>query len=225
MRSLRLVVVISCSLASVLSGATPKTAPNVTYTAEGTFASPPVSGADQLKLAGEPFTINIVANAASVPIKHGSNWAVYSPFKMTGQVHSGLLGPTPIAIASAAASIQLAIGPDYDIFIAAFPVKVVGISLTVRATIDLPAGTLANLYIHPFSAVTLSATNTTVVYSNGTESTTLGIQNGSVGAAVPPTGGVVKAARQGANGTDGTEPGRAETLMRREEPNTKSFCC
>jgi hypothetical protein len=50
-----------------LSGATPDTAPNVTYIATGTFSSPAVSGEDTLKLAGEPFTIDIIANAASVP--------------------------------------------------------------------------------------------------------------------------------------------------------------
>src|SRR5579871_792497 len=128
-------------------------APNVTYTAAGTFVNPAVSGNDTLKLAGEPFTIVIVANAAAVPIEHGPNWAVFSPLKMTGEVHSGLLGSTPVNIASGAASIQLAYGPSYDIFTTAFPVKVVGISLTIHATIDLPAGTLANQLIHPFAAV------------------------------------------------------------------------
>jgi hypothetical protein len=52
-----------------MSGATsPDSAPNVTYTATGTFTNPQVSGDDTLKLAGEPFTINIVAPANSVPV-------------------------------------------------------------------------------------------------------------------------------------------------------------
>ena len=172
-------IVLFCGAVAVFAAA-----PNVTYTAAGTFGNPAVSGADELKMAGEPFTINIVASSASEPIKHGSNWAVYSPFKMTGEVHSGLVGPTPVNIASGAASIQLAQGPDYDIFIAAFPVKVVGISLTVKATIQLPVGTLANLYVHPFSPVTLDPTITSVVYSDGTNDTTLSIQSGSLTAVV-----------------------------------------
>jgi hypothetical protein len=45
----------------------PNTAPNVTYTASGTFSTPATSGLDTLQLAGEPFTISIVANAASPP--------------------------------------------------------------------------------------------------------------------------------------------------------------
>ena len=159
-------------------------APDVSYTAAGTFSNPAVSGADDLKLAGEPFTITIVASSASEPSKHGSNWGVYSPFKMTGEVHSGLIGSTPVDIASGAASIQLAIGPAYDIFITAFPVKVVGISLTIKATINLPVGTLANLYIHPFSAVALNPSITTISYSDGTNTTVLSVQSGSLTAVI-----------------------------------------
>src|SRR5580704_14925498 len=130
------VSVISCCLVAALRfAASANTAPNVTFTAAGTFANPQVSGSDELKMSGEPFSISIVANAAAVPIEHGPNWAVYSPLKMTGVVHSGLLGPTPVSIASGAASIELVVGSSSDLFITAFPVKVVGISLIINATI------------------------------------------------------------------------------------------
>jgi hypothetical protein len=171
-----------------LSGAALETAPNVTYTASGTFASPPISGEDTLKLAGEPFAINIVANAGSVPIKHGRNWAVLSPFKMTGTVHSGLLGATPIEIASDEASIYETIGPDYDPFETGFPVDVVGIKLTVHAQITLPAGTLPRPLIHPFAAVTLTPANATVSYADGTNVTVLGIETGTLAATIPAGG-------------------------------------
>jgi hypothetical protein len=168
-----------------LRGATPETAPNVTYTASGTFASPPISGEDTLRLAGEPFSINIVANAGSVPIQHGRNWAVLSPFKMTGIVHSGLLGATPVSIASDAASIYETIGPDYDPFETGFPVDVVGIKLTIQAQITLPANTLVKPLIHPFAAVSLTPANSTVTYSDGTNVTVLAIQVGTLGATIP----------------------------------------
>jgi len=174
-----------------LSGVTPDTAPNVTYTASGTFASPPISGPDTLKLAGEPFSIDIVANAGSVPIEHGRNWAVLSPFKMTGIVHSGLLGATPVSIASDEASIYETIGPDYDPFETGFPVDVIGIKLTIHAQVTLPAGTLAKPLIHPFAAVTLTPANATVTYSDGTNVTVLAIQTGTL-AATLPTGGNTK---------------------------------
>jgi hypothetical protein len=171
-----------------LRGATPEKAPNVTYAASGTFASPPISGEDTLKLAGEPFAITIVANAGSVPVKHGRNWAVLNPFKMTGTVHSGLLGATPIEIASDEASIYETVGPDYDPFETGFPVDVVGIKLTVRAQITLPAGSLPRPLIHPFAAVTLTPANATVSYTDGTNVTVLGIETGTLAATIPTVG-------------------------------------
>ncbi len=170
------------------------TAPNVTFTATGTFATPAVSGADSLKLAGEPFTISIVANAASVPIKHGPNWAVFSPLKMTGTVHSALTGGSPVPIASAATSISQVVGPNFDLFTAGFPVKVVGISLTIRANITLPAGTLPNQLIHIFSAVALTTTTATVTYSDGANTTVLAVQTGTLAATIPATAAIKTAA-------------------------------
>jgi hypothetical protein len=183
---------ISWFAVSESTGATPDTGPNVTFTAAGTFASPPISGTDTLKLAGEPFSIAIVAAAGSVPIKHGRNWAVISPLKMTGVVHSGLLGSNPVNIASAGASIYQAVGPSYDPFQTAFPVRVVGISLTIDAQITLPAGTLAKPLIHPFAAVALSPANTIVTYSDGTNTTTLAVQSGTLAAALPTGGDAVR---------------------------------
>ena len=78
-----------------------------------------------------------------------------------------------------------AVGPDYDPVETAFPVKVVGISLTINAQFTLPADTLAKPLIHPFSAVDLSPSNATVTYTNGSDATTLTIARGSLVAALP----------------------------------------
>ena len=180
---------------SGLSGANvPDTAPNVVFTASGTFANPQISGSDSLKLAGEPFTINIVANAGLAPLQHGSNWALFSPLQMTGAVHSGLLGPTAVNVASKGASILQAIGPQYDPFQTGFPVKVVGISLTINAQITMPADTLTKPLIHPFAGVPLSASNATVTYSNGTDSTVLAVASGTLIAVVAGGGSTRQAA-------------------------------
>jgi hypothetical protein len=61
-----------------LVAATPDTAPNITYTATGTFDTVVISGADVFKLAGEPFSISVVVNAAATPSSHGSQWAKYT---------------------------------------------------------------------------------------------------------------------------------------------------
>jgi hypothetical protein len=165
------------------------TAPNVTYTASGTFSDTPVIGNDTFKLAGEPFSISIVASSSSPPVANGPDWYMFGPFHMTGVVHSGLLGPTPVNINSAQASILQGITPDYDLFQSSFPVRVVGVSLTIEATIYLPPGTLATLLIHPFPAVELFPGNATVTYSSGGEATTLAVGTGTIVATAPTVKG------------------------------------
>ena len=161
-------------------------APIVTYTASGTFAATATSGADTLKLAGEPFTVSISASSASEPFKHGRNWGAYDKLKLTGTVHSGLLGAEPVNIASAESTIIQAIDPgQYDQFTMEAPVKVVGISLTIDAVIILPPNTIANPYLHPFAAVGLAPGNATLTYSNGSDSTVLPIQSGTMVATIP----------------------------------------
>ncbi|HTQ53808.1 MAG TPA: hypothetical protein VMI94_05060 [Bryobacteraceae bacterium] len=179
------VAALSClGFAGVGTSPAPAAAPNVTFTAAGTFASTPTSGSDSLKLANEPFTISVVANAAAVPISHGPNWAVFSPLKMTGVVHSGLLGPTPVSIASYAAGIEQLVGPQFDEFVLAVPVRIVGINLTIHATVFMPPGTIPNQLIHIFGPVPMNPSTATVTYSDGYNTTSLAIQTGTLSATV-----------------------------------------
>lgn len=156
------------------------TAPNVVYTATGVFATPPVSGNDLFKLAGNAYTLSVTANAATVPTTHGQQWAKYTKLKMTGSVQSGLL-PTPTSISNNATNIQLAFGnPSYDVYGLFTPVVVVGITLQVVATIHMPPGTITTALIHPFTApVTLTPAIGTMSYSDGTNTTVLGL-NGTL---------------------------------------------
>jgi hypothetical protein len=153
----------------------------VTFSAVGTFATPPLSGADALKMAGQPFTINVGGSSAAIPIQHGDNWAVFKPLTMSGTVESGLFGAVPIGISSSTAAIEQTVGVTQpDIFQSGFPITVSGIALTVRAYISLPPGTLASPYLRPFASVSLDPTNSTVSYSNGVNTTVLAVQTGSV---------------------------------------------
>ena len=168
----------------------------ITYTAAGTFAPTQTSGADTLKLAGEPFSVTISVSSSDQPDKHGSNWASYNKLKLTGRVYSGLLGASPVSIASAEASITQALdsGVD-DQFTMQAPVKVVGISLTIKAVIQMPYGTIPHFLLHPFAApVTMTASNATMTYSNGTDSTVLAIDSGTLTGTIP-SGGPAAAAR------------------------------
>jgi len=158
----------------------------ITYTASGTFAATALNGADTLKLAGEPFAVTISVSSSTKPTKSGSNWDLYTKLKLTGQVHSGLLGSTPVTIASGGASIEQFINPGQnDLFTMAAPIKVVGLSLTIKANITMPVNTITKPLLHPFNAVTLAPGNATVVYSDGTTSTTLAIQTGTLTATIP----------------------------------------
>ena len=167
--------------------ATPATAPNVTYTAFGTFGTTPISGSDLFRLAGQPFSISIVASEALVSKNHGAQWAVYSGLKMSGEVETALL-PTPVTISNSSTNLALAFGnPSYDVFLLGTPVKIVGMTVTITANITMPKGTIANDHILPFTApVSLSAANATVTYSDTTESTTLAIDSGTLSTAAKP---------------------------------------
>lgn len=184
---------LSCSAAS--SNLLAATAPIITYTASGTFASTPISGLDTLKLAGEPFSVAISVSESTPPYKHGPNWAAYNKLKLTGTVHSGLLGTSPITIGSSQASIIQAFVPaQYDMFTMEAPIKVVGINLTIKAVIIMPYGTFTSPLLQPFSTVALAPGNATIVYSDGTNSTDLGIQTGTLTATVPAATKGAKAA-------------------------------
>jgi uncharacterized protein (TIGR03437 family) len=157
-------------------------ASKVTYTASGTFAAAPAIGKDLFKLAGEPFSISVVASEASVPYKHGAKWASYNKLPMQGTVQSGLI-PTPTTISSNATVIELATGnPSYDVLAIFAPVKILSMQINFTAIIQAPKGTIPKAYpIQPFTApVTLTATTATVTYADTTDSTTLAVATGSV---------------------------------------------
>ena len=103
----------------------------ITYTATGTFAYPAVSGADQLKLAGQQFTITVLASSSDQPVSHGPNWAVFRPLKLSGVVYTGLIPNTPIPIGSKSAALELTAGTSSGIFQAGSPITVEGIGVNM----------------------------------------------------------------------------------------------
>lgn len=150
-------------------------APNVVFEAFGTFTKPPISGTDLFRLQGEPFTVSVAASAASAPVKSGNNWAVYSPLHLLGTVKSGLL-QAPTTLNSYSTSVELSYNASGEPFTLATPLRIVNLDITLRADILMPAGTLATLLIHPFTQpVALTPANATLTYTDGGESTVLGI--------------------------------------------------
>lgn len=185
--------ITAAALTFSAAAATPDKGTKVTFNASGTFASQPVSGNDTLKLAGQPFSISIVAKSSDLPANHGRNWAVFTKLTMTGTVYSGLLPGQAIPVSAKSAEVQQTAGASEDIFVANFPVTVVGIPLHISATIVMPGGTMTKPLIRPFPAVSLDPSNSTVIYSNTTASTTLTVESGTL-QATTATGGDVEAA-------------------------------
>lgn len=190
MTSVRTIQFLSITAALVcLLAAAPlvaQTAPTITYTASGIFTTPAVSGPDTFKLAGEPFSISVTASAALPPTTYGPTWAKYSNLKMTGTVHSGLV-PTPFNISTSKTNLELAVGnPSYDVLLIGAPIQVITITVNLIAQIHMPPGTITKPLIHPFSApVTLSPTNTQVVYVESGVNTALTIASGTANATCP----------------------------------------
>jgi len=178
-------VPLACLAAgAALYAQSPNTAPLVVYTASGTFATPQISGTDLYKLAGEPFSIAVVASSATVPHAHGAAWADYTGLKLKGTVHSGL-DPSGVPMTSSYTFLALALGdPNYNILEIQAPVIVIKEKITIAANIHMPVGTLSKFLIHPFTApASLNPSDATVTYTNGADSTTLAIQSGRVNAA------------------------------------------
>ncbi|HVN05617.1 MAG TPA: hypothetical protein VMT86_14425 [Bryobacteraceae bacterium] len=134
-----------------------------------------MSGTDTFRLQGEPFSISVTASSAAVPTKDGQTWAVYSPLHMVGTVSSGLLqGPTTIN--SWSTSIELSYNASGEPFSLATPLKIIDLNITIQANIVMPAGTMSTLLVHPFTApVTLTPANATLTYTDGSETTVLGM--------------------------------------------------
>jgi len=175
---------IACLATSVMTATTPSYP--VIYSANGTFGVTPLSGADTLRLAGEPFSISISAKTGTAPSQHGSNWAIYGGLGMEGTVYSGLTGAEPIPIQSDHAELQLTVGPD-DIINATFVVPVIGVALKIYAHLYVPGGTFATPSIAPFATTAVNLNGSTVTYADTTAATILSIESATVGAAFPTT--------------------------------------
>jgi hypothetical protein len=181
---------ITCAAAPPrLAAAGADASANITFTLNATFATPAISGADQLELAGQPFTISIVADSSLRPNKHEKNWAVYYGLKMNGVMYTERVPNTPITIHSPKAAIAEFIGSSEDIFQSGFRINdVVGYDIETIAKLVLPGGTLSTDLIRPFPKVVIDPTGTTVTYKNAknpTEFTVLGIQSATLVGTLP----------------------------------------
>lgn len=132
-------------------------------TINGTFGSNPVSGPDKLKLAGEPFKVTLYACESKTPKQVGSDYAIYSPIKLTGTVTSGLTGTAyPISAYTSVTLVKPPSGPD-SAQLYGSP-SVLGTTINLKGIIAVPAGTLPSTSIAPFPSVSIVTANSEFVY-------------------------------------------------------------
>jgi uncharacterized protein (TIGR03437 family) len=176
MQSIALAATVVCGFAAaenLLAASCPSTV--IAYQASGTFGTTLISGADKLKLAGEPFSITLYACQSKSPSQTGSDYDVYASIELTGTVKSSLI-LTPYNIKPTATTlilVQPATGTDTIQVQGAL--SVFGGSVNIKGTIALPAGTLASRSIAPFSSVSIVTAKSGFTYSQGSLSTTLAL--------------------------------------------------
>jgi len=166
-RSMILAAAALCYLTASQSlvAADPSASPNVIYTANGVFAATPISGPDNVRLAGQPFTIQIEANESLAPTSSGPGWAEYTGLTMQATIRTPF-NPAPLTFKNRRAAILLAVGdPDHDVLDLSSTVSLPGLAvgglwLKFRAEALIPKGTLTSDMVLPLTApYTVSAGN------------------------------------------------------------------
>jgi len=185
----------------------PAGVPNVLYAASGIFAKPAISGADGLLLAGEPFSIRLLANEALKPTKHTSTWAEYNNITAAGLVQSARYPGSWYPFSSGQTTLVLRLGQagEPDEVEISFPLTFLYLQLSISARATLPPGTMTTTAIRPFTAAVALA-GTTMTYADTQASTTLAVASGTLNAAVEPTPGPATLYTFGSQSGDGTGP-------------------
>ena len=147
----------------------------IAYQASGTFGNNLISGADKLKLAGQPFSITLYACQSKTPSQTGSDYAVYASIELTGTVKSSLV-VSPYNIRPTATTFVLVQPPTgTDSIQVLGTITVFGSSISIKGVIALPLGTLTSTNIATFPSVPIVTAKSGFVYSQGSSSTTLAI--------------------------------------------------
>jgi len=193
----------------------------VTYQASGTFGSNVIKGMDGFKLAGQPFSITLYACEGKAPSQKGPNYDVYAAIALTGTVKSSLI-TTPYTIRATPMTFILVdplAGPD--LVEVEGNLTVFGSLLFIHGSIALPAGTLANASIAPFSKVSIVTANSGFTYSYPSWHKSTAYAVGQQ--IVDPAGNAQKVTSAGTSGA--TAPAWNETLNGTTTDGTVVWTC
>lgn len=180
---------ITAAVAMLSEGVAARAAePQVTYTATGTFATPPLRGMDGYELAGEPFTITVVVSEGTKPIRHSETSATYNvagTVVFTSLVDGGF--PHTYVFNGGELSLVVGAAGQPDLVQITFPFTITVYTVTFTGRVRMPNGTITTRAIRPFTApVTLARGDAGMTYTctagacGPYTSTTLAISSGTL---------------------------------------------
>ena len=184
MQSIALAAVVLSGMASSASLAATCTGQTIIYTASGEFGTNVVAGADILKLAGQPYSIELAACSTEVPKTTGSDYASYSPIVLAGQLKSQL-ETSPYSIPPDTYISMLLVDPTTGVDSVQLKgqVDVYGTEVTITADVGLPLGTFTSVDPFPtFASTKITTAKSYFTYADSKGSTTLSVIGTASGA-------------------------------------------
>jgi hypothetical protein len=160
-------LVISGFAASEKLAAAACTATPIAYVASGEFGSNVLAGKDTYELAGEPYSITILACSNKVPVKTGSDYSDYTGLELKGTVKSRLLTGTTSISTTQTSFILADPTTGYDTVQLNGTVVIEGTAIVIKANIALPLGTFTTTSIGPFPSVSIVTAKSQFTYSAG----------------------------------------------------------
>jgi hypothetical protein len=194
----------------------------VTYTASGSFGPNVIQGSDAFKLAGEPFSITLVACESKQPAKSGPTDSIYTGIQLTGTVQSSLITQPYTIKATAVTFVLIEPAKGADLVEMEGNLTVFGSLIYIHGTVALPAGTLTSTKIAPFTSPVSIVTASSVFsysYSTWTASTTY--ETGQQ--IIDPSGNAQKVLTGGTSGA--TAPTWNDTLDGTTNDGTVVWSC
>ena len=161
-------LVISGFAASKNLGAQTCNTTAIAYQASGEFGTNKLAGDDELQLAGEPFSITILACETKTPVRTGPTYATYSGLELKATVKSRLLtAPTTLPPTSQTTFTLAMPATGYDTIQLTATESFKGTAIPITANIALPLGTYTTTKIGPFPSVSIVTSRSQFTYSAG----------------------------------------------------------
>ena len=194
----------------------------IAYQASGDFGHNVISGADTLKLAGEPFSITLYACNTLTPTKTGPTYSEYYPILLKGQVKSSLL-VQPYQINAKTAFILILPPAGLDSVEVQGYVTVAGRAIYIKGDLALPTGTLTSTNIAAFSSVSIVTAKSEFIYKETSPAWQPSTAYASNAEVTDPAGNIQEATIGGTSGA--TAPAWNDTVGGTTNDGSVAWTC